>query len=324
MPIRSRLVALVVLGGLAACGATAPEALDARAAAAPSAAPASAPLDPVAAHRAEVDAWHAQREERLASPTGYLALVGLTWIGQGAHTVGSGVDCDVLLPAGLAPELLGTLHVQGDALRFVAAEGQQVIVDDEPFTELELRSDAHADGRTTLHTGDVAFWVIRRGAKLGVRVRDPESPTRRAYTGTERFPVDPAWRVQARFVPFVAPRSVAIPNVSGETSNELLAGELQFEIDGETHSLIPLPEDDGSYWLIFADATTGEQTYRGGRFLVTEIAADDGTVWIDFNRAYNPPCAYSSFTTCPLPPEGNRLAVPVTAGERKPAPGSAH
>lgn len=319
MPLASRPVACLLLLLLAACG-TPDEGRSADAAGVAEVTPA----DPVAAHRAEVDAWHARREEKLTSPTGYLALVGLSWIGRGAHSVGSAPDSDVLLPAGRAPAQLGTLHVGEGTLRFSAAEGEQVFVDDEPFTELELRSDQHDDGRTTLRTGEVEFWVIERGPRLGVRVRDPQSPTRRDYPGTERFPVDPAWRVQARFVPWVAPRLVSIPNVSGVSSDELLAGELQFELDGATHSLIPLPEPDGSWWLIFADATTGDATYRGGRFLVTEVAADDGTVWVDFNRAYNPPCAYSVFTTCPLPPEGNRLGVPVTAGELKPSAGSAH
>ncbi|GJM22654.1 MAG: hypothetical protein DHS20C15_25690 [Planctomycetota bacterium] len=355
MRLSRRLVALLLLL-TAFGGACAQPASELRGEAAPGPDQEVVAPSPTAeqAHEAEVEAWHVERERKLASPTGYLALVGLTWIGEGRHTVGSHPDSDIQLPVGRAPERLGEIVVRGEQLRFVAAEGQSVTVDGERVTELALRADTHADGRTTLEVhaprgkggadsdpsrastdpsraegasdsaADIAFWMVRRGPRLGVRVRDAQSALRREYAGTARFPVDMSWRVRARFVPFAVPRMVSIPSVHGVSSQELLAGELQFELHGRTHSLLPLPESDGSYWLIFSDATSGDESYSGGRFLVTEVADADGSTWIDFNRSYNPPCAYSSVTTCPLPPEGNALSVPVRAGERAPASATHH
>jgi len=167
-----------------------------------------------------------------------------------------------------------------------------------------------------VRVGRLTFYVISRGDRLGVRVKDPEGPARTGFTGLEHFPVDPRFRVRARLEAYPEPREVEIPTAVGTEETMLAPGRLHFELGGRQLSLAPFVEsaEDDRYFIVFSDATSGETTYGAGRFLSAD-AARDGATTLDFNRAYSPPCAFTPHATCPLPPSGNRLQVAVTAGE---------
>lgn len=267
-----------------------------------------------AAHVAELDAWHGQRLASLTRPDGWLSLVGLYWLPEGSSTFGAATGNDLVAPVG-APALIGTFERQGAAVSLRPGPGVDLMVDETAFAGGELATDA-AGNPTVLTLERWTFYLIERDGRFGVRLKDRQSPTLTGFGGIERFPADARWRVPARFEPYDPPRRIAVPTVLETVVEQPCPGALVFEWAGEEHRLDPIAEEgDESWWLIFADATNGDQTYGGGRFLVVPAPGEDGTTVVDFNRAYNPPCAFSAFATCPLPPRQNRLSVAVTAGE---------
>ena len=266
-------------------------------------------------YRRQIEAWRAGRLGRLTSDTGWLTVVGLFWLEPGKNAVGGDPGNRVVLPAGKAPAYAGTLDRAGDAVTFHAAPGAGVTSGGKPVASLALRADV--DGEPTiLSTGTVSFFVIRRGDRLGVRVRDSDSAARRAFHGIRSYAVDPRWRVEARFEPYAPPRKIAIPTILGTTELEESPGALVFELSGKTYRLDPVLETgETDYFVIFADRTNGTDTYGAGRFVYAPPPVGGRTV-IDFNKAYNPPCAFTAYATCPLPPPQNRLPVRVEAGEK--------
>jgi hypothetical protein len=294
------LIALLGLGALA-CGRPADDA-----AAGPPA------VDP--AYRREIAEWRRQREAGLRAEGGWLATAGLHWLPEGESSLGSQPMADVVLPAS-APARVGTLTRQGSSVRLEVAPGVGATHAGEPARSLELVSDA-AGAPTVVELGTLAFHVIERGDRLALRVKDAASPSRQEFTGLDSFPIDPSWRLAARFEPYDPPRPLPVEDVSGGIQDGTSPGAVVFRHGGETHRLDALGEGD-SLFLIFADATSGKETYGGGRYLYTDLPGDDGTLVVDFNRAYNPPCAFTPYATCPLPPPQNRLPVAVTAGEKR-------
>ncbi len=270
-----------------------------------------------AAYRQEIAAWHRQREERLTRDDGWLTLAGLHWLPEGRSTIGSAPMDDVVLPPS-APLQVGTLHREGDRVRLEVEPGVEATHDGERFRELEMVSDAAAGdaGPTVVELGSLSFHVIRRGDKLGVRVKDSDNPARTGFRGVDTFPVDPAWRLDARFEPYDTPRPMPIDDVTGNVQDAVSPGEVTFTVDGTPYRLIALDED-GDLFLIFSDATSGKETYGAGRYLTAPRPGPDGRLVLDFNKAYNPPCAFTPFATCPLPPRQNRLPIAVRAGEKK-------
>jgi uncharacterized protein len=273
----------------------------------------------------EMEAWRADRDKGLRAENGWLTLVGLFWLDEGENRFGSDAGTDkVILPEGKAPAFAGTLIRHGKEVRAEAAPGSGITVDGKPLTApLDLRIDVQGQP-TILHLGSLSFYVIQRGDKLGVRVKDSQSPSLAAFHGIDYFPVQPAWRIDARFEPYQPPKKVAIANVLGQVSEEDSPGAVVWDWHGETYRLDALQGgDDGSLSLIFADGTSGKETYGAGRFLDTP-PPKGGRVLVDFNTAYNPPCAFTAFATCPLPPPQNRLALRVEAGEKKYGEGHGH
>jgi uncharacterized protein (DUF1684 family) len=193
-----------------------------------------------------------------------------------------------------------------------------LLVDGEPVRDAVLRSDAEGEP-SRVQLGRFSFWLIDRSGMLGIRVRDPQNSVLAAFDGVDHHAADADWRVPARFLPYATPHEVAMPNVLGSTYQSESPGRLEFEWQGETHTLEPTGSDPAGLFLVFGDATNGKTTYGGGRFLRVPEPDADGRLLLDFNRSYNPPCAFSPFTTCPLPTESNRLPFEVTAGERTPA-----
>ncbi|HEX2163912.1 MAG TPA: DUF1684 domain-containing protein [Thermoanaerobaculia bacterium] len=266
-----------------------------------------------ASYAAEIDAWHADRVERLRAEGGWLSLAGLHWLPEGEASVGSEPVADVVLPSS-APLRVGTLTRQGAEVRLQVLPGVEATHDGEPVRDLEMISDA-AEEPTEVELGTLSFYVIERGERVGVRVKDTAAPSRTGFAGIERFPVDRRWRVEARFEPYEPPRDVEVADYAGGTQEAVAAGTVAFEAGGETHRLEALDAGD-ELFLIFSDATTGDTTYGAGRYLYAEKPGPDGRVVVDFNKAYNPPCAFTPFATCPLPPRQNRLEVAIEAGEK--------
>jgi hypothetical protein len=261
-------------------------------------------------HRAPVERWRAARDERLRSRDGWLALVGLCWLTPGENHVGAHPSSHVVLHGHEIPPRVGSMWLADGRVRFVPHEGVDL-------PEMTLEDDTTADP-TVLELGTLRFHLIKRGERIGVRVRDAAAPALAGFTGLDFYPIDPSWRVHARLEVAQADAVIEIVDITGAHSRDATPGSVAFEREGATWRIAALPgeEDDGCLWLIFGDATNGTETYAGGRFLYTEPVAADGTVVVDFNLAYNPPCVFSRWATCPLPPQQNRLDLRIEAGER--------
>lgn len=273
-------------------------------------------VPPQEAYVKAVDAWHAERTARLAAEDGWLTLVGLDWLKPGENTLGTAPESTVLLPAGTAPAHAGTLVLEGGQVRVRLTAGSGILVNGQTAAEASLKTDM--DGKPDLlRAGRITFYVIRRGDRFGIRMKDPEAPARKAFHGVARFPVDPAWRIEADFLPYATPQTRAIPTVLGTSEPMTAPGLLRFKLKGRAYTLEPVIEDPAhpELFIIFRDATSGKATYPAGRFLAAAMPRD-GKVVLDFNRAYNPPCAFSHFATCPLPPKQNELRLAIRAGEK--------
>ncbi len=276
----------------------------------------------LAAWHKQLDAWKKERTEGLKREDGWLTLVGLYWLKPGENHFGSDPGNPVILPKGKAPAVAGTLVREGEAVTLKVQPGVAMTADGKPVTEsLALATDAKGKP-TVLGLGSLSFYAIQRGDRVGVRIKDKESPERAAFTGIDMFTPDPKWRVIARFEPY-KDKKIAITNILGQVAQEDSPGAVVFDWKGKTYRLDALGDPKQGLELIFGDATNGKLTYGAGRFLDTD-AVTDNTVVVDFNTAYNPPCAFTAFATCPLPPAQNKLALAVEAGEKKFAGGPEH
>ena len=277
---------------------------------------APAPLDP--AYAAEIEEWRNGRLERLTSDDGWLTLTGLFWLQEGENPFGSAEDNAVVLPDGNIRGVAGRLVLGPEGVvTAIAEEGAEVYVNGEPLTETPLKTDA-AGKPDVVTAGRIQFYIIDREGRLAARVKDPKAVTRTAFVGIEHFPINESFRVEARLEPYEAPREVAIPTVLGQDSLRVAPGVLHFDIGGVDHALEPYlsgPENE-RYFLIFRDATSAVTTYGAGRFLYASAADEDGRTVLDFNLSYNPPCTFTPYATCPLPPPQNWLQASIEAGEK--------
>jgi uncharacterized protein len=289
------------------------------AAATPPPASLAAELD---AERASVGAWRARRLEGLTSDSGWLTLAGLFWLKEGENSFGRAPVNALCLDNPALAEAAGSFVLSGHHVRFVSRPGSGVTHDGQPVTSLDLAPDS-SGAPTVLASGTLRFFVIERAGNLGVRVRDLDNPHRSSFRGLDYFPVSTEWVLQARFERYQPARRIRIMNVLGMEQEMESPGAVVFTKDGREWRLDTLLEEPGDQelFIMFADATSGHETYGAGRFL--DIPMPQGAVAvIDFNKAYNPPCALNDFATCPLPPWQNRLELRVTAGEKKYAGGS--
>ena len=269
------------------------------------------------AYRDSVETWRAEREAKLRAEDGWLAVAGLFWLREGPNLLGTGADNDVVLPAGSAPVRAGTLTLHGGQVALRLEPGVPASVAGQTVVERVLRPDT--DGQPdVLALGRLRINVIARSGRYGLRVKDPDNPRRRAFTGLRWYAVDDGYRVRGRFVPAAASRTLAVPNVLGQVLEMPSPGHVEFTLDGRALRLDPVLEDGSpDLFFIFRDTTAGKETYPAGRFLYA-APPEAGVVTLDFNKAYSPPCAYTDFATCPLPPPENRLPVAIRAGEKKP------
>jgi len=272
--------------------------------------------DPV--YRAEIEKWRQQREARLKAEDGWLAVAGLFWLDEGANRFGSGPGNAIALPAGAAPPAAGTFELREGKVSVRVEPGVTVTAAGTPITAMPLRSDDPGPP-DVLKLGRLSLHVIARGGRYGIRMKDPESETRRSFAGLRWFPIRDDLRLEARFVPWPSPRTIPIPNVLGQVNELPSPGYAEFTLAGRTLRLEPVIEEPGAkeLFFIFRDQTAGKETYPAGRFLYAPMPKE-GVVILDFNKAYSPPCAFTAYATCPLPPPQNRLPVRIDAGEKSP------
>jgi uncharacterized protein len=268
------------------------------------------------AERATINAWRMQRSSSLTSDNGWLTLTGLFWLKDGENTFGRDPGNSLVLDNSALATTAGSFEVTGKTVKFVARPGSGVTHDGAPVETLELKSDVGGTP-TVLASGPLRFYVIERVGNLGVRVRDLNNPHRLGFLGLSYFPVSTAWVVNARFERYEPVHHIKIVNVLGMEEDAVSPGAVVFRHAGHEWRLDTVLEapDDDELFIMFADATSGHETYGAGRFLY--IPLPQGTsATVDFNKAYNPPCALNDFATCPLPPPQNRLKLRVDAGEK--------
>lgn len=279
----------------------------------------SARSDSTAAERylARNEKWRAQREARLRADGGWLTVAGLYWLEEGANRFGTGEDNTIRLPEGSAPSECGSFEYHDGRVRLQASVDAGITIDGQAATAQDLENDT-SERPDVMKLGRLTMTVIQRGDRVGIRLKDLESPYRKQFTGLSWYPVDEEYRVEGKWVPYDPPKKLAITNVLGQTDEQICPGYVVFSIDHQDEGrLEPILEspDSKELFFVFADGTTAETTYPGGRFLYTELPVD-GKLLLDFNQAYNPPCAFTPYATCPLPPEVNYLKVRIEAGEQ--------
>ena len=263
-------------------------------------------------YKAQILQWRERRVKSLTSDSGWLTVAGLFWLKEGKNPVGAAPGNSIVLPKGSAADSLGTFEFHNGVTTFVAAPGADVTVDGKPANSAVLKPDVSGNP-DMVQTRALTMYVIQRGKRFGIRLKDRNAEARKEFTGIRYFPIDESYRVKAKFVPFNPPRKIAVPNILGDTSEEPSPGYVEFTLRGHACRLTPVTEDNVLFF-IFKDLTSGKETYPPGRFLYAEMPKN-GEVILDFNKAYNPPCAFTPYATCPLPPPENRLPIRLEAGE---------
>jgi hypothetical protein len=260
----------------------------------------------------DYEQWHQKRVESLKAEDGWLNLAGLYWLSEGENTFGSDAANALVFPE-KAPKKLGVLTLKDGKVAF---KKQQDV--DVQFLNQENAPDfVFQEGKAiTLQYGSFCWFIIKRGPKYGVRLRDLESSNVSHFKGVERFSVSEAWKLQGTFEQPQTPRTIAITDVIGLVSQQPLVGYVAFTLNGKTHRLAATDGGGGKLFIVFKDTTAGHETYGAGRFLYLDKPNSDNSVTIDFNKAINPPCAFTEYATCPLPPNENRLPIAITAGEK--------
>lgn len=285
------------------------------------------PPDPaeVARANAAVEDWRAKHEADYTRD--YATIAGLHLLEPGPNTAGSAKANDIVLPAS-TPETVGTFTLEGDRVSFTPAPGAKVMLRDDPVTGTIVLKDDTTKEADHLYLGGVSLVVHPSGKARGIRVRDPDGPLARDFRGYSWFPIDPQYRVTGRMIRDREPQRFKVVNTYGDADEYTSEGVVEFRLRGETLRLRPFTTRPGRLYFVFRDASSGEETYETARFLYSDLR-EDGTTVLDFNMAYNPPCAFNPYTTCPIPLPENRLQVKILAGEKAyplkvelPAPGT--
>ncbi len=262
-------------------------------------------------YRKAIEQWRSQHEAELKAEDGWLAVAGLFWLKEGRNTVGSDSSNSIVLPRG--PARAGVFDIHAGKTTFLAAKGVGALVNGKPASATaQLKADTDG-GPDQVRVDGLTMFVIHRGDRFGIRLKDPRSKRRREFAGERWFPVNESYRVTANFVAYEKPKMIPIANVLGQTEPEASPGYATFTLQGRALRLEPVTEDDHLFF-IFRDLTAGRETYAAGRFLYAALPKN-GVVELDFNKAESPPCAFTDFATCPLPPKQNRLEIRIEAGE---------
>lgn len=264
---------------------------------------------------ASIKTWHKKRIENLKKENGWLNLVGLYWLNKGKNKFGTDRDNDIVFPSGKAPAHIGIFTLSDSIVTVKINKGINVLYNGKPVKEMVMKNDLQ-DSTTVLSYGSLRWFIIKRTPRYGVRLRDLKAPLLKNFKGIKTFPINENWRVTAKFQPYNPPKVIAVPTVIGTIEKDISPGALVFKLKGKKFKLDPVIEGNHLF-IVFADKTSGNETYGGGRFLYINKPDSTGKTIIDFNKAYNPPCNFTRFATCPLPPKQNYLAIKITAGEMK-------
>jgi uncharacterized protein len=259
-------------------------------------------------------AWQSQRVQSLTAEKGWLTLVGLHWLEPGSYTIGSGADQQIRLAAG--PAQMGKISFSASNSIVFHAQGD-VLIDGKAAAEVRLSTDKNGATPTEVSVGSVSFFAIDRSGKIGLRVKDSQASTRTAFQGLDYFAYQPNLKITARYEAYKTPRTIEVATIIGTVEPTPNPGRAHFSYAGKNYSFELLEGSDATHFFtVFGDQTNGKETYGMARFLAGAIDAQAGTVTLDFNHSYNPPCAFTEYATCPMPPAGNRIAAKVLAGEK--------
>jgi uncharacterized protein (DUF1684 family) len=263
-----------------------------------------------------INDWHQARAEYLKKPKGWLNLEGLFWLHKGVNTFGKSRTADCFYDNAAFPAILGSFIYEGDSVSWKNEKGQSIKIDNNPYTIERPVTVFKTNGISAeMDWSNFSWVVIKREDKIGIRFRNYKAKTLTDFHGLSYFPVNIQWKVKAKLVQ-PTQDFLMISNIIGQTTAQKNAGKLVFSVDGNTYSLDAIDEGDKTLFVAFADKTTGNTTYGAGRFIDVEKPDAEGNTFIDFNKAYNPPCAFTPFATCPLPPSQNRLQLNIEAGEK--------
>lgn len=267
---------------------------------------------------AEVNQWHQKRIDSLKQEDSWLSLAGLYELKEGKHTFGADSSNDIVFPPKAAAQM-GTITRSDSVFQFSINPKVDVLNGDGQSVTKTIMHPISGEGSQSKLRYQSLFWyIIKRRDHYFIRLKDTKNSNFDTFDGIDRFPISQKWRIKATFNRFDEPKTISIPDVLGEVFQDSLYGTLDFTIDGEKYSLAPLgnPDTDKEFFIIVGDKTNGDSTYGGGRFIYCPTPGKDNITYIDFNKAYNPPCVFTEFATCPLPPAQNRLPIKITAGEK--------
>ncbi|MDJ1486263.1 DUF1684 domain-containing protein [Cytophagaceae bacterium YF14B1] len=264
-----------------------------------------------APYEAEIKEWHQKRIESLKKEDGWLNLAGLYWLEEGENTFGGDASNAIVFPKDRSNAFLGKFILKEGKVTLIANKDAQIFEGEQPVSEQQIFP---SESPKVLKHKSLRWFVIQRGNKYAVRLRDLESPALKNFKGINTYPVDQKWKLKARFVPTVG-KKISIVDITGRTYEQESPGQLVFTVQGKEYTLDAVGTKERLHF-IFADKTNGDETYGGGRFLDAPGPDADGYTWLDFNKAYNPPCAFSPYATCPTPPKQNRLTASILAGEK--------
>ncbi len=265
-------------------------------------------------YQQSIDLWHQERLKELRADDGWLNLVGLFWLQEGTNSFGAGSQNNIVFPKGTIADFAGYFERSGKKVILKVSTGVLIKVNGKAVHDAEIFNGDGYEG-PAVTSGNLQWTIIKRDDKIGVRLRNLKNPAVAAFKDTERFRVDSSWKIPAHMENPEKSGTILITNVIGQTSQEKSAGKLSFSIHGKKYSVNTLHEGN-ELFIIFSDITSGITTYPSGRFVYAQQPDRNGNTFIDFNKAYNPPCAFTKFATCPLPPKENRLSLNITAGEK--------
>ena len=267
------------------------------------------------AYRQSVEKWRHDYETQLTSDNGWLSVSGLFWLHEGENRFGSDPLNDIVLP-GSAPAQAGTFDFHAGKTTVHIHPGVIATINGKAVQSAELHAD---NPQERLVLGDLTLYVHASGERFAVRLKDKHSPLLKSFTGLQWFPIDESYAITARFVPYDSPKQLDSQNVLGDSIKMDIVGYVLFSLHGQEYRLEAEGNSDGTFFIVFRDLTSGKETYPASRFLDTDAPKEGSngkTVLLDFNKAYNPPCAYNPYTTCPIPLPSNRLRVAIPAGEK--------
>lgn len=262
----------------------------------------------------ELDEWNQKRINNLKKDNGWLNLVGRTWLKPGENKFGSAKDNDVVIESDKVPAYMGVFIFQDSVVTMKVNDGVEILLNGNPVKEIVMIGD-HEKEMTVFQSSTIKWNLIVREDKYGIRFRDLESDLVKNFKGIDRFPLDERWKISASFEEYNPPKKLFVPNVLGQITEELSPGAVVFEKDGKSYTVDAIDSED-KLFLIIADETSGEETYGGGRFMYVDKPDSTEKIVLDFNKAFNPPCVFTKYATCPLPPKENYLKLKIEAGEK--------